>query len=58
MSDVSDSLKLLTKNEQIADLFIICSKNEQFAQKTDEQIPNPAIETPFPCLYNCTVGSW
>ena len=35
MSNVSDSLKLLTKNEQIADLFIIRSKNEQFAQKTD-----------------------
>ena len=47
---VSKSLRLLTKNEQMSEsLFfselLIClffAKNERFAQKTDERIPNPA----------------
>ena len=58
-SDVSESLRLLTKNErceQIAQVahqkwaimsdslrsLIFFAKNEQFAQKTDGQIPSPA----------------
>ena len=59
MSDVSELLRLLTKNERIAQVahqkwanrsFFwanrsfanFLAKNEQFAQKTDEQIPSPA----------------
>ena len=49
MIDVSESLRSLTKNERpwancsgwsFANLF---AKNERFAQKTDERIPNPAF---------------
>ena len=51
-SDVSELLRLLTKNEGMSKSLIflseslICSffrKNKQFAQKTDEQIPSPGI---------------
>ena len=55
MSDVSKSLRSLTKNEGMSKSleflsellihsFFACffeEKNEQFAQKTDEGIPNP-----------------
>ena len=50
MSDVSESLRSLTKNEQMSallDFFANCSfayffaKIERFAWKTDERIPNP-----------------
>ena len=45
VSDMSESLRLLTKNEQceqIAQVANFLAKNEQFARKTDEQIPSPA----------------
>ena len=38
VSNVSELLRSLTKNEGIAHFF---AKNEQFAQKTDERIPSP-----------------
>ena len=51
MSDVSESLRLLTKNErceritgffeQITHSLIFLAKKERFAQKTNEPIPNP-----------------
>ena len=50
MSDVSASLRLLTKNEQMNELLVFLAnrsfahfsqKNERFAQKTDERIPSP-----------------
>ena len=41
MSDVSESLRSLNKNELIIHSFF--AKNERFAQKTDERIPNPAL---------------
>ena len=48
MRYVSDSLRSLTKNERIANFFkwiahllILLQKNEQFNQKTYDQIPNP-----------------
>ena len=50
VSDVRKSLRLLTKNERIAGfiermahLLIFSPKNERFAQKTDERIPNPGL---------------
>ena len=52
MSDVSESLRWLTKNEQMSEsLFFwanegfahFFAKNEQFARKTDERIPNTAF---------------
>ena len=51
MNDVSESLRLLTKTEQMSESLIFWAnrsfahffaKNERFAQKTDERIPNPA----------------
>ena len=56
MSNVSESLRSLTKNERMRELLVFfganCSfthyflsffrKNELFAQKTNERIPNPA----------------
>ena len=48
VSDVSESLRSLTKHEQMSEsLVFVCQslirlfKNERFAQKTDERIPNP-----------------
>ena len=50
--DVSESLRSLTKNERMSKLLAFLSeslirsffcKNERFPQKTDEQIPSPAI---------------
>ena len=38
-STMRDSLRLLTKNERIAHFF---AKDKQFAQKTNDRIPNPA----------------
>ena len=49
---MSKSLRLLNKNEQMSELLIILSellirsflgKNKQFARKTDERIPSPAL---------------
>ena len=48
---MSDSLRLLTKNERMSESLVFFSKllirsffrkNERFAQKTDEGIPSPA----------------
>ena len=53
---MSNSLRLLTKNECMSELLVflseslICSffaKNERFPQKTDERIPSPALFTLF-----------
>ena len=49
MSHVSESLRSLTKNEQIAGFFeriahslvFFVAKDKRFAQKTYERIPNP-----------------
>ena len=52
MNDVSESLRSLIKNEQIACFFVRIAhslifsqkrKNERFAQKTNEWISNPAL---------------
>ena len=51
VGDVSESLKSLTKNERMSELLVFFSahsliffaKNEQFKQKTDEQIPSPGL---------------
>ena len=68
MSDVSESLSTLTKNErswaihsgrspkmskreQIAQVANLFAKNEWFAQKTDERIPNPAYSLFIQCYY-------
>ena len=41
--------------EQIAHSIMFLSKNERFAQKTDEQIPNPAEIEPVPVhTVHCT----
>ena len=48
LSNVSKSLRLLTKNEGMSELLVFCSfahfwaKNERFARKTNERIPSPA----------------
>ena len=39
---MSESLRSLTKNERIAHLLTFLAKNERFAPKFDERIPNPA----------------
>ena len=50
MSNVSEALSSLTKNERMSELLVFLSeslilsffrKNEGFAQKTNELIPNP-----------------
>ena len=50
MSDVSEFLISLTKNEQMSESLIFWAnhsffytKNEQFAQKSNERIPNPEL---------------
>ena len=49
---MSKSLRLLTKTEQMSESLVFLAnrsfahffaKNERFAQKTDEQIPNPGV---------------
>ena len=51
MSDVSKSLRSLTKNDLMSESLVFLAtrsfahfyaKNERFAQKTDEKIPSPA----------------
>ena len=57
MSDVSESLRSLTKNEQMSELLIFLSeslihsfldKKQRFARKSNERIPSPAIDTKKP----------
>ena len=56
VSDVSESLRSLTKNERMSESLIFLSeslirsflgKNERFARKTDEQIPRPDFSQIF-----------
>ena len=59
MSDANKSLRLLTKNERMSESLVFFSKwairsffakNEWFAQKTDERIPNPVLDGI--CIYS------
>ena len=45
MSDVTESLRLLTKNEPIAHFV---AKMKRFAQKTVEPIPSPSFQKKLP----------
>ena len=60
MSDVSELLILLTKNERMSESLIFLSeslirsfwtKNERFARKSHERIPSPGLKTSFLCNF-------
>ena len=59
VSDVSESLRSFTKNEQMSESLIFLSesllrsfwaKNKRFAQKRDERIPSPAYNFVEKCV--------
>ena len=52
---MSESLRLLTKNERMSKSLIFSQKNERFAQKTDERIPNPVFNPLYKIQWRITL---